>query len=112
MANEYPHGTVFYAANSRTYWGLVEVFERSSLQTGPGGVQQPSSREYQLVNGSGEVITLSEEALPFSLREVRDVGLELQTLEASVKESPQKQQLRELNLVTFVMAKAAIKQVA
>lgn len=113
MEKQYPFGTIFYAESSKTYWGVVEIIVKPILHAGFGVVQK--AREYHLVNDSGETILLAEEAMPFSLREIPDVGLEHQTLEASVKEHPkhpQRQKLNGLDRVTLALAKVVRKNAA
>lgn len=112
MVKEYLTGAMFYAENSCVYWWVVEVLEQPSLQTGLGGTNLSPFREYLLANEHEEEIILSGEAISFSLREIPDVPLEFQTLEVSVKGSSDIQRLRELNLVTLAMKKAAMRRVA
>lgn len=112
MVKDYSLWGIFYAENPQGYWGIVEVLEQPPLQIGMGGTKLSPFREYRLMNGREEEIILSGEAIAFSLREIPDVSLEFQTLEDSVKESAHIQRLRELNLVTLAMKKAAMRKVA
>lgn len=88
MVKDYPIGTVFYAENSRTYFGIVEAIIKRTPPTGPRGELQPDAQEteYRLVNSSGSTITLSSEAMAFSLREVLDVDAEIISHETRLRD--------------------------
>ena len=103
----YPVGTIFYAEGSKMYWGVIEVIEKSAPRIHLG-VLHPAPREYRLVNDSEEIILFPEEAIPFSMREVKDMGLELQKLEACIVNDTRAP--READMLCLAMRKAMLKE--